>query len=305
MRVFLSGGTGTIGRAITRALLERGDEVTVLTRNASRAKLPEAVTCIEADPCYEGDWQQAIAGHDAVINLAGAPLDGQRWNALYRQRIHDSRVDATRFIAEAIVATPEATRPKALLSASGIDYYGFAEVELFDDDDIDESDPGGESYLSGLCWDWEDETTICSKSGIRVALMRTGVVLSDKGALPALAAPFRKRAGGPIGSGRQWMSWIHVEDVARAYLHVLDGELAGAVNVVAPGNLRNADFARVLGARLGRASWLRAPAFAVMAAAGQLGEYVLKGRKTVPKALIGSGFTFSFPELEEALRDLL
>tara|TARA_R110002073_G_scaffold74100_7_gene181232 strand:- start:22677 stop:23606 length:930 start_codon:yes stop_codon:yes gene_type:complete len=305
MRVFLSGGTGTIGRAITAALLERGDEVTVLTRNKAKARVPSGVTLVEGDPCYEGDWQSAVAGHDAVINLAGEPLDGQRWNALFRQKIHDSRVDATRFISEAILAAPEAERPKTLLNASGIDYYGFAEVELFDDDDIAESDPGGESYLSGLCWDWEDETKTCSKAGIRVALMRTGVVFSDKGALPALAAPFKKRAGGPLGSGRQWMSWIHIDDVAGAYLHVLDTDLSGAVNLAAPGNVRNSEFARILGLMMGRRPWFRVPAFAVMAAAGQLGEYILKGRKTVPKALLDSGYSFKFAELEPALRDLL
>lgn len=305
MRVFISGGTGTIGRAITAALVERGDEVTVLTRNKAKAKLPTGVTAVEGDPCYEGEWQSQIAGHDAVINLAGEPLDRQRWNALFRQKIHDSRIDSTRFIGEAILAAPESARPKALLNASGIDYYGFAEVEMFDDDDIDESDPGGESYLSGLCWDWEDETKICSNAGIRVALMRTGVVFSDKGALPALVAPFRKRAGGPLGTGRQWMSWIHIDDVAGGYLHVLDTELSGPVNLAAPGNIRNAKFATILGAMLGRRPWFRVPAFAVMAAAGQLGEYVLKGRKVVPKALLDSGFEFRFDGVKPALRDLL
>lgn len=305
MRVFISGGTGTIGRAITAALLERGDEVTVLTRRKGNANVPSGATVVVGDPCYAGDWQSHIAGHDAVINLAGEPLDGQRWNALFRQKIHDSRVDSTRFISESIVGAPEGQRPKALLNASGIDYYGFAEIEAFDEDDVTESDPGGESYLSGLCWDWEDETKICSESGVRVALMRTGVVFSNKGALPALAAPFRKRAGGTLGTGRQWMSWIHIDDVAHAYLHVLDSELVGAVNLVAPGNVRNSEFARILGLMLGRRAWFRVPALAVMAAAGQLGEYILKGRRTVPKALLDSGYTFRFAELEPALRDLL
>jgi uncharacterized protein (TIGR01777 family) len=285
--------------------LERGDDVTVLTRRKGNTGLPGAVTVVEGDPCYEGDWQSHIAGHDAVINLAGEPLDGQRWNALFRQKIHDSRVDSTRFVAEAIVRAPEGERPKALLNASGIDYYGFAEIEAFDEDDVTESDPGGESYLSGLCWDWEDETKICSESGVRVALMRTGVVFSNKGALPALAAPFKKHAGGTLGTGRQWMSWIHVDDVAHAYLHVLDSDLEGPINLAAPGNVRNSEFARILGLMLGRRPWFRVPAFAVMAAAGPLGEYILKGRKTVPKALLESGYTFRFAELEPALRDLL
>lgn len=305
MRVFLTGGTGTIGRAIVAALVARGDDVVVLTRNPSAARLPDVVTVVEGDPSYEGDWQESMAGCEAVINLAGERLDAQRWDARFRQRIHDTRVDATRFVAEAILRLDESERPKTLLNASGIDYYGFAEVELFDDDEISENDPGGESYLAGLCWDWEDETRICSDSGVRVALMRTGVVLSHRGALPAFAAPFRRRAGGPLGSGRQWMSWIHLEDTSRAFLHALDNPLAGAVNLVAPGNVRNVEFARILGLVLNRRSWLRLPAFAVMAAAGQLGEYVLKGRRTVPTALLKSGFEFHYPELEPALRDLL
>ena len=307
MRIFLSGGTGTIGRAITSALLERGDEAVVLTRNPDKAKknLPDAVTLVAGDPCYEGAWQESLAGCDAAINLAGEPLDAQRWNARFRQTIHDSRVDSTRFVAEAIARLEEAQRPTVLLNSSGIDYYGFAEVELFDDDEVAEDDPGGESYLSGLCWDWEDETKICSNAGVRVALMRTGVVFSHKGALPALVAPFRRHIGGPIGTGRQWMSWIHIDDVVGAFLHVLDSSVSGPVNLVAPGNVRNREFAKILASVLGRRSWLRAPAFAVMAAAGELGEYVIKGRRTVPKALVDSGFKFRFPELEAALRDLL
>lgn len=305
LRVFLSGGTGTIGRALAAALVERGDEVVVLSRNPAKARLPKSVEVVSGDPCYAGEWQGSIAGCDAVINLAGEPLDGQRWNAQFRQRIHDSRTDSTRFIAEAIGALSEQERPRVLINASGIDYYGFAELDLFDEDEVTEAAPGGESYLAGLCWDWEDETKTCSDAGIRVALMRTGTVFSKHGALPAFAAPFRRHVGGPIGTGRQWMSWIHIDDVVRAYLHVLDGSLSGAINLVSPGNVRNAEFARTLGKVLGRRAWMRAPTFAVMKVAGQLGEYVLKGRRAVPRALLDDGFEFQFPDLEPALRDLL
>jgi len=305
LRVFLTGATGAIGRKIVALLLERGDETVVLTRDASRASLPEKAIVIEGDPCYAGPWQESIAGCDAVINLVGEPLAAQRWNAQFRQRIHDSRIDSTRFVAEAIVACHEDRRPGVFLNASGIDYYGFAEVPLFDDDNVGEDDPGGESYLSYLCWDWEDETKICSKIGVRVALLRTGVVFSDKGALPALVAPFLKGFGGPLGTGRQWMSWIHIADAAAAYVYGIDNPMSGAVNLVAPGNVRNDKFATTLGNVLGRKSWFRAPAFAVMAAAGGLGEYILKGRRTHPTALLKQGFEFRYPDLEPALRDLL
>ncbi len=305
MRVFLRGGTGTIGRAITTALVARGDEVVVLSRDPAAACLPSAVEFIKGDPCFEGEWQESIAGCDAVISLAGEPLDAQRWDARFRQLIHDSRIDSTRFIAEGICKLDAAKRPGTLLSASGIEYYGFAEVELFDDDEISENDPGGESYLSGLCWDWEDETKKCSEIGVRVALMRTGLVLSRKGALPALARPFRRGFGGPIGTGRQWMSWIHLKDVANAYLHALDTPLQGAVNLASPGNMRNREFAQLLGKALGSRCWLRAPAFTVMAAAGPLGEYVLKGRRVVPKALLDGGFQFQHAELTPDLLKLI
>ena len=310
MRVFLSGGTGVVGQAITKALRSRGDEVVVLTRAASKAEAlwPNGeVDIVEGDPAYEGDgtWQQKISGCDAVINLAGEPLDAERWTARFRQMIHDSRIDSTRFLAEAICAITTAQRPKCLLNASGVDYYGFAELVNFDSDDVAEGDPGGESFLSGLCWDWEDETKICDAAGVRVALMRMGVVLSRRGALPKLAAPHRRGVGGRLGGGRQWVSWIHIDDVVGAFLHVLDSDLSGPVNVVAPGPVRNVEFAKTLAGVLGKRSWLAVPEFALYAAVGQLAEYILKGRRTVPKALRDNGYEFVFPRLEPALSGLL
>ena len=192
-----------------------------------------------------------------------------------------------------------------MLSASGIDYYGFAELEGFDEDEVTESDPGGESFLAALCWDWEDETRPCQEAGVRVARMRTGVVLGARGALPKLAEPFRRGFGGRIGSGRQWMSWIHIADVVGGYLFALDNEVSGPVNLVAPGNVRNSEFAAILGKILGRKSWLPVPSFAVQLAAGQLHEYVVKGRRAAPGVLRDAGYAFRFPEVKAALRDLL
>lgn len=308
MRVFITGATGFIGQAIIAALRERGDTVVALTRSRKKAEAlwPGAsLEIVEGDSSYEGGWQDAVAGCDAAINLAGEPMDGARWDALYRQKLRDSRIDCTRFLSEAILRADADRRPGVLVSASGIDYYGFAELEGFDEDEVTESDPGGESFLAALCWDWEDETRPCKEAGVRVARMRTGMVLGKRGALPRLAEPFRRGFGGRIGSGRQWMSWIHIADVVGAYLFALDNELAGPVNLVAPGNVRNREFARTLGKILGRKSWLPAPTFAVNLVAGQLHEYVVKGRRAAPGVLRSAAYAFRFPTLEPALRDLL
>ena len=312
MRVFISGGPGTIGRQIANALIARGDEAVVLTRTRAKAEAlwpAGEVDIAVGDPAYEGDgedpWQSAIAGCDAVINLAGEALDAERWTALFRQRIHDSRIDATRFIAEAVCKLDPEERPKSFLSASGVDYYGFAELENFDEDEVAEDSPGGESYLAGLCWDWEEETKICSEVGVRVALMRTGVVLSKTGALSKLALPHRRGVGGKIGSGRQWFSWIHIDDVVRAYLHILDSEVAGAVNLVSPGCVRNKELAETISQVLGHKAWLPVPAFALRAAVGEMAEYILKGRRVVPRALLADGFEFQYSELRPALASLL
>lgn len=312
MKVFITGATGFIGQAITAALRERGDTVVALTRSQGkgeqiwgRPQEDATLQLVVGDSSNEGDWQEAVAGCDAAINLAGQPLDGARWDARYRQKLHDSRIDSTRFLAEAICAQEEGLRPKVLLSASGIDYYGFAELANFDEDEVTENDPGGESFLSALCWDWEDETRVCLSAGIRVALMRTGLVLGKQGALPKLAEPFRRRVGGPIASGQQWMSWIHIDDVVGAYLFALDNEIAGAINLAAPGNVRNRVFAEALAKVMGRKSWLSVPVFAIKLATGQLHEYVIKGRRAAPAKLLAASYEFIYPEIEAALRTLV
>ena len=203
MRVFITGATGFIGQAITAALRERGDTVVALTRSRKKAAglwpgADASLEIVEGDSSCEGDWQDAVAGCDAVINLAGEPLDGARWDAIYRQKLRDSRIDCTRFLSEAILRADAAHRPKVLVSASGIDYYGFAELEGFDEDEVTESDPGGESFLAALCWDWEDETRPCQEAGVRVARMRTGVVLGARGALPRVSVTNPPEASGGV-----------------------------------------------------------------------------------------------------------
>ncbi len=305
MRVFLTGGSGYIGRAIVGALVARGDRAVVLTRDAGRARaaLPGPVELVEGDPTAAGPWQARVDGCDAALNLAGEPLAARRWDARFRQIALDSRVDAARFLVEAIAAA--AARPRVLVSASGIDAYGFdADLPVEDDEDeVDESAPRGSSFLARLCRDWEEEAARAAEHGVRVVLMRTGVVVGGEGGpIDRWARAFRFFAGGRLGSGRQWMSWVHLDDVVGAYLFALDTpELSGPVNLVAPGRLRNREFARRLGRALHRPSVIPTPARALRLALGDFAEYLLHGRPAVPRALVSAGYAFRRPELDPAL----
>lgn len=311
MRVFITGATGLIGSALTRALLERGDEVLAMTRDARRARasLPGETIFVEADPAVSGDWQARIANCDAVVNLCGASIGGQRWDARYRQILMDSRLDPTHLLVDAMRACSDEERPGVLASSSGIDYYDFdtTAVALGDDDEVfDEQSPAGDTFLARLCSKWEAEAELASEVGVRVALVRTGIVLSTEGgALPRIAAPFKAFVGGPVGSGKQWFSWIHIDDMVGAYLHALDNpEVRGPINAVAPGAVRQKQFARTLGEVLGRPSFLPAPKFALKIVAGQLAEYLVNGRHAIPQVLDQSGYQFKYPELKPALEAL-
>ncbi|MBT8496553.1 MAG: TIGR01777 family oxidoreductase [Deltaproteobacteria bacterium] len=308
MKVFITGGTGFIGQQIARLLIERGDSVVVLSRSAERARgrLPAGATVVEGDPQYAGDWQAAVAGCDALVHLAGESVAGERWDSRFKQRINDSRVDSTMQVVEAIAAASESERPGVLVSASGADFYPTAEdldahTKAFEDDPVDESTAPGSSFLARVCRNWEQEAARAEEHQVRVVRMRTGLVLGKGGALDKLLTPFKLFVGGKIGSGQQWTSWIHVRDAARAYLFALDSELSGPVNVVAPGNVRNAELSKALGRAISRPSWMPVPGFALKAAVGEFAEYILRGRRVVPKALQDAGFQFEYPDIEAAL----
>jgi hypothetical protein len=310
-RVFVTGGTGFVGSAIVRELAERGDHVVVLTRNAdrARAKLGDSIEPVEGDSVCSGPWQEHVATCDAIVNLAGQPIADKRWNARYRQLIHDSRVETTRMLTEAVAAAPEADRPRVLVSASGIDYYPF-DMELMaalgsdPSDDVTERSPPGEGVLARLCRHWEAEAREANALGVRVALMRMGVVLGPGGPLDKMAGPFKWFVGGRIGGGDQIISWVHLRDVVRAYLLAIDTEdMSGPYNVVAPGVATAAELARAIGKALKRPSWIPVPKFALRAAVGPFSEYLLNGRQAVPAALIARGFTFEHPDIEPAVAD--
>ncbi len=301
MRVFVTGGTGFVGRALVAAMVARGDTVVVLSRVEARAREQlgdsTAIEIVQGDPQYAGPWQERVAGCDAVINLAGESVGGKRWDLRIRQILRDSRVDGTRRLVEAIAMIPSGARPKVLISASGIDYYPLdvdTAALLDDDDEVDESTAPGDHFLARLCADWEAEARAAEDLGVRVVLMRTGLVVGGTGGpFDRWMTAFKCFAGGRLGSGRQWVSWVHLDDVVGAYQLALDTPtLSGPVNLVGPERLRNAEFARQIGAALGRPSWLPVPGPMLRLAVGGLAEYLLHGRPAVPAALRRAGYTF-------------
>lgn len=301
-KIVVTGATGFIGSALVPALRAAGHAVVVLSRDAERARAQLGdVTAVAADLQSPGPWTAALDGAAAVVHLAGEPVAARRWSARQKQILRDSRVETTRTLVEAIAALPAGSRPRALLAASGTDYYPFAPDTAFDDDEVTERDEAGESFLARLCRDWEAEAHAAEPLGVRVACLRTGMVLGPGGALARLTTPFRMFAGGPIGSGRQWVPWIHRDDSTRVYLAAItDERYAGAINLVTD-SVRNADLARAIGKALGRPSWLPVPGFAVRAALGELADYALRGRRVVPARLRALGFTWSHATLDDAL----
>jgi uncharacterized protein (TIGR01777 family) len=310
--IVVTGGTGMVGKPIVAALQAAGDRVVALVRDEARARpaLGPDVELITAPTLEEpGPWTAALTGADAVLHLAGEPIAGKRWNAQVKQHIRDSRVESTRVIVEAIAALPAAQRPGVLVTASGADYYGFANRQLDDDDEITERDPAGDAFLARVCAAWEHEAARAEPLGLRVVRMRSGVIIgaaSDGGALAKMTTPFKLFAGGRIGSGEQWFSWISLADAVAAYVAALtDPRYTGPLNLVAPETVRNAELATSLGKVLHRPSWLPVPAFALRWAVGELAEYLLEGRRVVPAGLLALGFPFRHPTLAAALTTAL
>jgi len=301
-KIVVTGATGFIGAALIAAMRAAGDAIVVLSRDADRARqqLGE-VTAVTCDLQSLGPWTTALEGAAAIVHLAGEPIAGRRWDARQKQRLRDSRVEATRTLVEAIAALPATAPPPALISASGADYYPFAPDDDFDDDEVTESAEPGDSFLARLCRDWEAEARAAERLGVRVVCMRTGIVLGPGGALAKMTTPFKLFVGGRIGNGRQWVPWIHRDDAIRAYMAAVDDErYTGPINLVTT-SVRNAELSQALGKALGRPSWLPVPGFALRAALGELADYALHGRRVVPKRLRELGFTWTYPNLDEAL----
>lgn len=295
MDVLVTGGSGFIGRALCVPLLARGDGVTVLTRDRQRARklLDVRVTCIES-------LDELQKPPEAIINLAGLSLGSGRWNAKRKQQFVDSRVGTTRQLIDYITsATP---KPEVLISGSAVGYYG----ARGDEELSEESQPGNE-YQADLCKAWETEALKAQAHGVRVCLSRTGVVLAKGGgALNSLIPQFRLGLGGYVGTGRQWMSWIHMEDLLAIIQRLLtDTSLSGAFNSTAPNAERNRDFARKLAAALHRPAIMWAPEWVLRLMVGEMAHLYVTGQRVLPKRLLAVGYRFRYPVLEDALAQVL
>ncbi|UCF94779.1 MAG: TIGR01777 family oxidoreductase [Desulfobacterales bacterium] len=295
MKIFITGGAGFIGTNLARYLLSQGHHVTAVGRPSSPRRLQhENWLYIAADTTQEGPWQDALQDTDAVVNLAGASIF-KRWTAGYKKRIYDSRILTTRNLVKAL---PDG-RQLTLCSASGAGYYGNRA-----DDILKEDEPPGDDFLAAVAVDWEKEAWAAAAKGVQVVMMRFGVVLGrNGGALAKMIPAYKSFLGGPIGDGRQWFSWIHVEDVIAAIVFAFDHPgIRGPVNFGAPQPVTNRDLAESLGQVLKRPSFMPAPAFMIRLALGEFGSVLLASQRIVPDKLLSHGFQFSYPNIKNALQ---
>lgn len=294
--VLLTGATGLVGRSLLRALAQRGMQVTALTRHVSReANHGDGIEFV----AWDGTTPPAHAfdGVDAVVHLAGEPIFGGLPTPRRKQRMHASRVESTRVIVSQIEALPAASRPAALVCASAVGFYGDRGNEW-----LDEASPPGRGFLPGLCEDWEREAERARVLGTAVVQLRFGIILSRAGgALTTLRRIFGANLGGRLGSGQQWVPWVHLDDAVGALLLALDGGLDGAVNVVAPAPVTNRELTRTLSRQLHRAGFWVVPSFALRAALGDVADELLGSKRVRPAALERAGYQFLFSALTDAL----
>ncbi len=301
MKVLVTGGTGLIGRRLCKALVDRGDEVVVLSRNPDRAKnMPSGVELLRWDGRTPAGWGKVVGEADAVVNLAGENIASGRWTEERKRRIRQSRLDAGKAIVEAVADSAE--KPAVLIQASAVGYYG-----PHGDETVTEETPAGNDFLARLAVEWEESTAPVEAMGVRRSIIRTGIVLaSEGGALPRMVLPFRFFVGGPLGDGRQWMPWIHISDEVKAILFLMDHENAsGPFNLSAPNPVTNEEFARTIGRVMGRPAFMRVPAFALKLLLGEMATVVLDGQRAIPERLTGAGYDFQFDRLLPALEEIM
>ena len=300
MNVTLTGATGLIGSKLVRALRDRGDAVTVLSRSPDKAQAALGVEAAAWDPLAGPAPVQALRGRDAVVHLAGEPV-AQRWNDDVKRAIRESREIGTRHLVEGLRAAG-VEAPRTLVSSSAVGYYG-----KHGDERVPESTPAGDDFLAGVCVAWEREADAAATLGTRVVHIRTGVVLDKEGgALKTMLPPFKLGVGGPVAGGDQYLPWIHADDLVALYLRALDDDTwSGAYNASAPEPVTNKAFSRALGRALHRPAVAPLPAFALRLHYGDMAEIVTEGQRAVPERALAAGFAFRHPDLDAALADAL
>ena len=300
MKVFITGGTGFLGAALTEKLLAEGHLVTILSRSRKIRSIKAGLSYAEGNPTRSGPWQEEVGNHDAVINLAGASIF-RPWNARNKEAIYTSRIHTTRNIVDAIAK--HADKEITLLSGSAVGFYGFQ-----DDAELDESGGPGDDFLATVVKDWEAEAIKAEENGARVVLCRIGVILGkDGGALSKMLSVFKWGIGSPLGSGKQWFSWVSLPDLVNIFLFLMSNKtISGPVNCTSPYPVTNREMTKSLGRALHRPVFLPpVPAFLIKGFLGEFSDVFVKGQKVVPGKLLENGFGFEFPEIREAFAHLL
>lgn len=305
MKIAVTGATGFVGSRLVTRLMDDGHEVKVLTRHVEKARKVFAASkfkpleYVAYQPMASGEWQAAISGCDGVVNLAGEPIS-ERWSSDRKARILNSRKLGTQKLVEAIAQADP--KPSVLVNSSAIGYYGTSETAEF----FETSEPAKNDFLSQVCQEWEAAANEAKDLGVRVAIIRTGIVLGDGGAIAKMIMPFKLYAGGPIGSGQQWFSWIHIDDLVNLYIKALiDSSMHGVYNGTAPEPVRMKELADTLGEVMDRPSWLPVPDFAIEALLGDGAVVVLKGQKVLPERTQATGFSYGYVTARAALTDVV
>ncbi|MEZ4656832.1 MAG: TIGR01777 family oxidoreductase [Caldilineaceae bacterium] len=302
MRIIITGGTGLIGKALSSHLIKQQHEVIVLSRNPRNARgVPFGAQVAGWDAKSAEGWGELVEGADAIVNLAGAGIADSRWSERRKRLILESRLHAGQAVVQAVKAAQNP--PKVVIQASAVGYYGGNRGDVVV---TEESGPGGD-FLAQVCFDWERSTAELDAMGVRRPVIRTGIVLSNQGgAWPKIKLPFLLFAGGPLGSGKQWYPWIHMDDEVRAIQFLIEQpDATGPYNLCAPAPLPNKELAKVIGRVMGRPAFMPAPAFALKAVLGEMAAILLDGQRAMPQRLTEAGFTFNYPTAAAAVESLV
>jgi uncharacterized protein (TIGR01777 family) len=298
MKLLMTGATGLIGSILLKQLREKSHSISLLSRNPPR-RGDEIGMWHHWQPGQLGEWQRLVDGADGIINLAGEPIAETRWSKAQKEKLRNSRIDGTRSLVAAIARAR--VKPKFLINASAAGFYG-----SHGDEKLNEASKPGDDFLSALCVEWEAEAKKAEEFGVRVVLLRTAIVLAKgRGALAKMVLPFKFFAGGPLGSGAQWVPWIHIEDEVGLLQFLIDSpDSSGPFNATTPNAVTMAEFARALGDVLNRPSWFAVPPSMLALAVGEMADMLLAGQRALPDAAMKQGYDFKFPEIKPALRSL-